>query len=405
MMRMGLLLEQRLPVRFQEVRQMSQSIKIDFVALAPVTAQTPPQAAKRSGKSKPAQTLVIFMGPEFSFGAATKKLIGNEGEALIKRAAGATKFKGKEQTALDIVAPSGFVADRLLVIGAGAPSDVQAKGKASKEAPAKTNAADSKPAEKPADYISLGGYALGKLGAGAAALVAFDLPYTPKDAGLAAAEFVEGMRLRDYKFDAYKTKKKDDEEASGTEISVAVADPAAAKREAKARDAEAEGVVIARDLVNEPANVLYPEEFARRAQALEKLGVEVEVLDEAAMKKLGMGALLGVGQGSDAREPSWWSCAGRAARRKEHEQADRLHRQGRLLRYRRHLDQARRRHGGHEGRHGGRRLRRRPDACARRAQGQGQCGRRHRPRREYAGRRRRSGRATSSRPCRARRSR
>ena len=57
-------------------------------------------------------------------------------------------------------------------------------------------------------------------------------------------------------------------------------------------------MVLARDLVNEPANVLYPGEFARRASGLTKLGIAVEVLDVAAMKKLGMGALLGVGQGS-----------------------------------------------------------------------------------------------------------
>src|SRR5262249_7663218 len=63
-----------------------------------------------------------------------------------------------------------------------------------------------------------------------------------------------------------------------------------------------DGVVMARDLVNEPANVLYPGEFARRASGLRKLGVLVEVLDVAAMKKLGMGALLGGGQGS-APEP------------------------------------------------------------------------------------------------------
>ncbi|HEY4986513.1 MAG TPA: leucyl aminopeptidase, partial [Bradyrhizobium sp.] len=60
----------------------------------------------------------------------------------------------------------------------------------------------------------------------------------------------------------------------------------------------ADGVIIARDLVNEPPNVLYPEEFARRAAALRKLGVVVEVLDVKAMTKLGMGALLGVSQGS-----------------------------------------------------------------------------------------------------------
>ena len=85
-----------------------------------------------------------------------------------------------------------------------------------------------------------------------------------------------------------------------------------------------------------------------------------------AMKKLGMNALLGVGQGSRARQPR----RGHALeRRQEGRRAGRLHRQGRVLRHRRHLDQAGRRHGGHEGRHGGRGLRGRPDARARRAQG------------------------------------
>jgi leucyl aminopeptidase len=64
------------------------------------------------------------------------------------------------------------------------------------------------------------------------------------------------------------------------------------------RDAIAVGVINARDLVNEPPNVLFPVEFARRASQLKKLGVSVEVLDVKAMTKLGMGALLGVGQGS-----------------------------------------------------------------------------------------------------------
>ena len=64
------------------------------------------------------------------------------------------------------------------------------------------------------------------------------------------------------------------------------------------REPVADGVIMARDLINEPANVLYPEEFAKRATALKKLGVAVEVLDVPAMKKLGMNALLGVGQGS-----------------------------------------------------------------------------------------------------------
>jgi len=127
--------------------------------------------------------------------------------------------------------------------------------------------------------------------------------------------------------------------------------------------------LLARDLVNEPANVLYPEEFARRATELKKVGVAVEVLDVAAMKKLGMKALLGVGQGSvfESRTVIMRWNGGRRA------PADCLYRQGRVLRYRWRLDQAGERHGGHEGRHGRRRLRGRADACACRAQGQSEC--------------------------------
>ena len=116
-----------------------------------------------------------------------------------------------------------------------------------------------------------------------------------------------------------------------------------------------------------------------QAKALEKLGVEVEILTEKEMKKLGMGALLGVAQGSPRG-----AAPGRHAveRRQGQGQAGRLRRQGRHLRHRRQLDEAGRRHGGHEGRHGRRRRRDRPDARARRAQGQGQCRRHHRPGRE-----------------------
>jgi leucyl aminopeptidase len=60
----------------------------------------------------------------------------------------------------------------------------------------------------------------------------------------------------------------------------------------------AEGVIMAREFVNEPANILYPAEFAKRAKQLEKLGVEIDVLDEKALSKIGMRALLAVGQGS-----------------------------------------------------------------------------------------------------------
>jgi leucyl aminopeptidase len=105
--------------------------------------------------------------------------------------------------------------------------------------------------------------------------------------------------LRAYSFDRYKTKRNDDDaKPASALVTIGVAEPGATRKAWVAREAVAEGVVLARDLVNEPANILYPEEFARRTTALRKLGIAVEVLDTAAMKKLGMNALLGVGQGS-----------------------------------------------------------------------------------------------------------
>jgi leucyl aminopeptidase len=125
-----------------------------------------------------------------------------------------------------------------------------------------------------------------------------ELPETVMEPAQAAA-VASGVRLRAYRFDRYKTKKKDgDNGALRAQISIAVEDVAAARRAFAGTGHVVDGVVLARELVNEPPNVLYPEEFAKRAGELRKLGVIVETLDVKAMTKLGMGALLGVAQGS-----------------------------------------------------------------------------------------------------------
>jgi leucyl aminopeptidase len=97
-------------------------------------------------------------------------------------------------------------------------------------------------------------------------------------------------------------------------LTIGSSDPGAARQAFKSREAVANGVVLARDLVNEPANVLFPDEFARRAGALKKVGVGVTVFDVSAMKRLGMNALVAVGQGSvhDSRMVVMrWNGAGR----------------------------------------------------------------------------------------------
>jgi leucyl aminopeptidase len=269
--------------------QMTGTIKIEFVALAALPVQISPSPERAGGETGHARTLVIFMGKDFAFGAATLRLIGDHGGALIKKAAAAVKFKGKALTALDLVAPAGLAAERLVVVGTGGDGDGEGvDGQIKKNVPPLS-----------LDYAGLGGFVMGKLGHDTSATVAFDPPRPAKDPARAAAEFMLGMRLRDYRFDDYKTKKVEDGETGGrADIVLAVDEPAAVRCEVKGREAVAAGVLTARSLVNEPANILYPEEFANRAAALKKLGVEVTVLDEAAMRELGMGALLGVGQGS-----------------------------------------------------------------------------------------------------------
>ncbi len=129
--------------------------------------------------------------------------------------------------------------------------------------------------------------------------VALDHPKGAKlNTGDIAARIAYGMRLKSYRFDKYRTKEKAEDKPSLAKVTIGVKDSAAAKKAFTPLDKIADGVFMTRDLVSEPANVLYPESYANEIKALTKLGLKVEVLDEAKMKKLGMGSLLGVGQGS-----------------------------------------------------------------------------------------------------------
>jgi leucyl aminopeptidase len=219
--------------------------------------------------------LVVFCDETLKFGPATQKALG-AAAGTVKRAASTNQFKGKSGSTLDILAPEGLKAPRLIVVGAGKVS-----------------------ALKESDFLKFGGAAAGKLRSGDDAVtVIAELPTGAMKPGQAAA-IASGIRLRAYRFDRYKTKKKDGEDAAlRAAVSLAVGDVAAA-RKAFAPDGHiVDGVIMARELVNEPPNVLFPVEFARRASLLRKVGVGVEILDVKAMTKLGMGALLGVAQGS-----------------------------------------------------------------------------------------------------------
>ncbi|PTM98809.1 leucyl aminopeptidase [Mycoplana dimorpha] len=198
--------------------------------------------------------------------------------SVVARAAEAGRFKGKALKSLDIVAPHGSPFERILLLGLGAPDKITAH-----------------------DWLKAGGAAAAKIRDAETVTVYLDAAGL-EPSGQAAADFALGMLLGAYRFDVYKTKKEEDDAGTNARKATRVAIVTAAANEAKKAyaqgEAVADGVLLARDLVNEPANVLGPVEFAEKAKDLEKLGVEVEILTEREMKKLGMAALLGVAQGS-----------------------------------------------------------------------------------------------------------
>ncbi|EKS39612.1 leucyl aminopeptidase [Afipia broomeae] len=224
----------------------------------------------------PRGVLVVFCDDTLKFGPSTIKALGTAANA-VKRAATMNQFKGKSGATLDILAPEGLKVGRLIVVGAGKLASL-----------------------KDSDFIKLGGKVAAKISAGTEAVtVLAELPSGAMK-GSQAALIASGIRLRAYRFVRYKTKKKDGDNAPlRTQFSIAVADVAAARKAFTPENHVVDGVLIARELVNEPPNVLFPAEFARRATQLRKLGVKVDVLDVKAMTKLGMGALLGVSQGSE----------------------------------------------------------------------------------------------------------
>ena len=241
---------------------MADSPQISFVEQAPARADV----------------LVVLTDESLRFGRVAARVL-EPAKELIVRAGKADGFKGKKSKLLDLAGPGGLKADRLIVLGIGKRKDL-----------------------KSFDWLKFGGVVMGRIPASAKiAGIVLDLA-DGKISADEAADFALGMKLRAYRFDRYKTKKKEDDDKdkpSRAAISIATVGAASARKAWISREAIGDGVIKARDLVNEPPNVLFPVEFARRASELKKLGVGIEVLDVAAMKKLGMNALLGVGQGSE----------------------------------------------------------------------------------------------------------
>jgi leucyl aminopeptidase len=218
-------------------------------------------------------TLVLFVGEGRKLSPQGGQLDKRSGKALT-RALDASRFKGKAEETLAILAPAKLGVGRVLLVGSG----------------------KADPADR-ALWQHCGGVIVAALnGAGESeASVLVDA----KDRGAEiAAHIAYGVRLRSYRFDKYRTKEKPEQKPSLKTVSILVEDINAARRAYAPLDKITDGVFFTRDLVSEPANVIYPESLAERAKELTKLGVTVEIFDEKKMAALGMGALLGVGQGS-----------------------------------------------------------------------------------------------------------
>jgi leucyl aminopeptidase len=224
-------------------------------------------------KTQPTETTALavlaFEDGEYSPGA--EALDAQMGGAL-KRALAASRFKGTVGQTVSILAPAGVAAGRVLVIGAG-----------------KQGVFDGKTAES----VGANAYNAAK-DSGSETLLLMMGPAGPERQ--AHAGF--GIALAAYRFDRYRTTEKPEKKPTVKAVEIVAADPKAAGKAFKTLSGLADAICYARDLVSEPANILYPAEYARRVQQLTKLGLEIEVLGEKEMKKLGMGSLLGVGQGS-----------------------------------------------------------------------------------------------------------
>ncbi|HEY3796922.1 MAG TPA: leucyl aminopeptidase [Caulobacteraceae bacterium] len=235
-------------------------MKIEFVA-----ADAKPAEAT-------ALAVLAFEGDEVSPAA---EALNTQLDGAIKKAIAASRFKGQMGQTLSLLAPVGTPAARVLVIGAG-------KQPAFDEKQAESAGAHAWNAAKDTGSTSL-------------------MLLMPAAGPTRPAHAAFGVELAAYRFDKYRTTETPEKKPSVTTVRIAVSDVKASQKAFGPLESLAASICYARDLVTEPANILYPAEYARRVKELSKLGLEVEVLGVKEMTALGMGSLLGVGQGS-ARE-------------------------------------------------------------------------------------------------------
>lgn len=223
----------------------------------------------------------VFFATEGAKLSASARAFDKKAKGALKRAAAAEGFTGKKGETLVIPAPAGSSLKHAIVIGLGKASDLTALDieKAGSQLTTLLNA--KKATAATVEFLAEG------------------RAFTAAD----AVRFAEGALLTAYRFDRFLTKEPKEKKPTLKSLSIVTTDTAAAKKDFAIAQKKAEAVFFSRTLVSEPPNVLYPESFAERiAIELKGTGIEIKVLGMKDLQKLGMGALIAVGQGS-VREP------------------------------------------------------------------------------------------------------
>lgn len=191
--------------------------------------------------------------------------------AVLAAAASGQRFEGEAGSVVEAFVSIGESVRRVLLLGVGDGDDT--------------------------GYERAGGALTAKLITSGVTGVTLDLAESGAT-GLATARFAAGFAQRGWRFDEYRTRLPEKSKVTLATLTIVNA-PGGSEEAWHNRDAVTQGLALTRTLVTLPANILYPESFVERVVAdIDGLGLEIEVLDETAMRKLGMGSLLGVAQGS-----------------------------------------------------------------------------------------------------------
>jgi leucyl aminopeptidase len=219
---------------------------------------------------------LILPVPKDGLAATAHGSIGAEAMQALKAGAEASRFEGEAGSVFEGFVTSDSKVRRIILAGIG---------KASTEDLEKAGASVS------AKLLTSGETAVSVDFAGLAIKPSAD----------AVSRFAAGAALRSWRYDVYRTKLPEKQKPTLTSLVIAGA-PDGTENAWAHQSAVVAGVSLTRELVTEPANIIYPESFVERCQKLAALGVKIDVLGKAEMEAAGMGALLGVNQGS-SREP------------------------------------------------------------------------------------------------------